>query len=111
MNLYIFAVRKGAVMAEPQPRARKVQMEMEWTNVTRFRERLFQLLATLEERPVAITKNGKPLAVLVDFEEFQYLKAMAERLEDEALATLARERLKRYEEREVKSVPLDELFE
>ena len=98
-------------MANLQPRDRKAQMEMEWTNVTRFRERLFQLLETLEERPVAITKNGKPLAVLVDFEEFQYLKAMAERLEDEALAALAQERLKRYEEREAESVPLDELFE
>ena|GEM_PF-6953374 len=98
-------------MAKTQPRARKARMEMEWTNVTNFRSRLFQLLETLEEHPVTVTKNGKPLAVLVDFEEFQYLKAMAERLEDEALASLARERLKRYEDREVRSVPLDELFE
>jgi prevent-host-death family protein len=97
-------------MAKPQPRTRKTQMEMEWTNVTRFRERLFQMLEALEERPVAITRNGKPLAVLVDFEEFQYLKALAERLEDEALTALARERLKLYEDREIQSVPLDELF-
>lgn len=97
-------------MAEAQVHARKAQMEMEWTNVTRFRNRLFQLLETLEERPVTVTKNGKPLAVLVDFEEFQYLKALAERLEDEALTALARERLKNYEDREIKSVPLDELL-
>lgn len=97
-------------MAKAQSRPRKTQMEMEWTNVTRFRERLFQMLEALEECPVAITKNGKPLAVLVDFEEFQYLKALAERLEDEALTALARERLKRHEEQKIESVPLDELF-
>jgi len=98
-------------MAEAQPRPRRAQMETEWTNVTTFRHRLFQLLETLEERPVTVTKNGKPLAVLVDFEEFQYLRALAERLEDEALTALAQERLKRYEDEGTPSVPLDKLFE
>jgi len=110
MNLYTFMDMKGATMAQARPHPRKAQMEMAWTNVTNFRNRLFQLLETLEERPVTVTKNGKPLAVLVGFEEFQYLRGLAERLEDEALTALTQERLKSYEAGELKSVPLDKLL-
>lgn len=91
------------------PKAKKAQ-EMEWTNITNFRNRLFQLLEDLEDKCVAITKNGKPQAVLVAFEEFQRMKELAERWEDEALRQIAQERLKRYEAEEIQAIPYEELF-
>lgn len=90
-------------------KAQKTQ-EMEWTNITTFRNRLSQFSEALEDRCIVITKNGKPQAVLVDFEEFRRIKELAERCEDEVLLQIAKERLKRYKAGETRAIPYEELF-
>jgi prevent-host-death family protein len=91
------------------PKAQKTR-EMEWANITTFRNRLFEFLDALNDKCIAITKNGQPQAVLVNFEEFQRMKELAERWEDEVLFALASERLKRYEAGEMRAISYEDLF-
>ena len=54
---------------------------------------------------VILTKRNKPLGVIIDYEEYEHMQEMLEKVEDFVLRTIAGERLKRKGK---KIVTLDE---
>ncbi len=51
--------------------------------ITEFRNRARELLASLEDRPVILTRRGRPAAVVLRYEEYEAREEYISRLEME----------------------------
>lgn len=73
--------------------------------VAEIRKVMREVLEEMKTNRVILTKRGKPVGVLIDYQEFRQIEELLEVLEDSVLGKAAAERAKRKDR---KWVTLDE---
>ncbi len=61
-------------------------------SISELRKKSMQILAQLKENRVILERHKKPVAVMIDYAQFEKLEAMLDLAEDLVLGTLARKR-------------------
>jgi len=62
---------------------RRVKMLARIVPITEFRNRARELLASLENRPIVITRRGRPAAVVLRYDDYEAREEYISRLEME----------------------------
>ena len=74
--------------------------------ITEFRNRARELLASLENRPIVLTRRGRPAAVVLRYDDYEAREEYISRLEMER----DRQLLLEAKATETEFVPLEEAF-